>query len=546
MESGHAVLNDERNAENLQHHTRLAKNVETFFVFAGMCMALGLASGSFGLTWDEASYFRFADSVRDWFVNGHGLAHATILKYWGYSFYHNPHPPFLKAVNAFFSHLFSGVLPYPTSYRMTNIFYVSGCAAIAYRLLVSSFSSPAALAGIAFACLQPRVFGHLMIAATDSPVAMSWLAITLTAWKLSRESVSGKRRAALWALLFMLLGVAAAAKITGFIVVVPLAAYFVFKRDYSQLRWLFWGSVYALLFVALTSPTMWPHPLDGIGAYLTYPFLRSHEAISTFYLGKIYKFHLPWHYFTVMTLVTFPVLLLLLLPAGLFRMGKPERHGLAHALVFPVAFWVLITALPITPKHDGIRQFLSIYPFLGLLAWLGLLYILSVAKKLSGHVFVKYAGKWCGLAASAVLAILVWANHPFELSYYNCLIGGMQGAQKRGMEISYYWDAANPDFMRSVNRYLQNGATVYMVPQWDWLLDCYSDHGVLDGTYTVLGRRTSAFPDYFLVLRRLSYINDRFYRAINPLVEVTWHGVSLVKFGTLPKPGPKTDGGSHP
>ncbi|MFP4039891.1 MAG: hypothetical protein ACOCPQ_02755 [Desulfosudaceae bacterium] len=33
-----------------------------------MGILLALASGTFGLTWDESIYFRFSDSIRSWFL----------------------------------------------------------------------------------------------------------------------------------------------------------------------------------------------------------------------------------------------------------------------------------------------------------------------------------------------------------------------------------------------------------------------------------------------------------------------------------------------
>ncbi len=38
--------------------------------------------------------------------------------------------------------------------------------------------------------------------------------------------------------------------------------------------------------------------------------------------------------------------------------------------------------------------------------------------------------------APGILGIIRW--HPFELSFYNELIGGARGAQRRGMETAYF------------------------------------------------------------------------------------------------------------
>ena len=50
--------------------------------------------------------------------------------------------------------------------------------------------------------------------------------------------------------------------------------------------------------------------------------------------------------------------------------------------------------------------------------------------------------------------------HPYELSYYNELIGGPRGAWERGFELSYWYDAFNGPVMRELNARLPHQADV--------------------------------------------------------------------------------------
>ena len=169
------------------------QHIEAFLVFFSLTTLLVLASRTFGLTWDESIYFQFSDSIRTWFLHDRSFDPETIAAYWSYSDYHNPHPPFMKILGAISSHWFGDALPYPTAYRLANILYVSACLAVVYRLLAPRFSTPAALAAIGLAAFQPRVFGHLLIAGTDSPVAMSWLVLPLIAWRLQQAPPRSRR-----------------------------------------------------------------------------------------------------------------------------------------------------------------------------------------------------------------------------------------------------------------------------------------------------------------------------------------------------------------
>ena len=60
-----------------------------------------------------------------------------------------------------------------------------------------------------------------------------------------------------------------------------------------------------------------------------------------------------------------------------------------------------------------------------------------------------------GSAALALVRI-----HPYELSYYNELIGGPRGAWERGFELTYWYDAFNDKVIAELNRRLPPSAEV--------------------------------------------------------------------------------------
>ena len=67
------------------------------------------------------------------------------------------------------------------------------------------------------------------------------------------------------------------------------------------------------------------------------------------------------------------------------------------------------------------------------------------------------------LVAALVLGSAGWqlaAIHPFELSYYNELIGGPRGAWKRGFELSYWYEAFDGETLVGLNEKLPKGAAV--------------------------------------------------------------------------------------
>jgi hypothetical protein len=88
------------------------------------------------------------------------------------------------------------------------------------------------------------------------------------------------------------------------------------------------------------------------------------------------------------------------------------------------------------PVYDGERLFLMIYPLMGLLVGIG---IVTMAR---AEWFVRR--KKLLMAAGAVLVAMqtigVVLYHPFQLSYYNLLVGGLRGAQRLGFEVTYWGD----------------------------------------------------------------------------------------------------------
>ena len=136
--------------------------------------------------------------------------------------------------------------------------------------------------------------------------------------------------------------------------------------------------------------------------------------------------------------------------AGLvFALGTWRRDRL------PLFFLVHLVTLPLirmleTPAHDGVRLFLPTFFFLASFAGWGVVW---VADGLARPRRVR--ADWVrGVVATLVLVPAAWQLvriHPFELSYYNELIGGPRGAWKAGFELSYWYDAFNDRTLAEIN-----------------------------------------------------------------------------------------------
>ena len=107
------------------------------------------------------------------------------------------------------------------------------------------------------------------------------------------------------------------------------------------------------------------------------------------------------------------------------------------------AFLLILRALPHTPGHDGVRQFLPAFGVLALVAGLGAASVCRAVRPRAGRPLI--------VAALVEGAVSVALMMPVPLSYYSPLVGGLPGAARLGMEPTYYWDALTDDALDWLN-----------------------------------------------------------------------------------------------
>jgi hypothetical protein len=177
--------------------------------------------------------------------------------------------------------------------------------------------------------------------------------------------------------------------------------------------------------------------------------------IEVLFLGRVVvtpKESLPWYNTIVWTVFVTPVGFLILAVFGVVRAllrARAEPVGLL--IVGHWAFLLALRALPHTPGHDGVRQFLPAFGALILAAGLG------------AALAVERLGRWGQLINSVALTegvVSVALMMPVPLSYFSPLVGGLPGAAALGMEPTYYWDALTDDALDWLNQNTPPGETV--------------------------------------------------------------------------------------
>ena len=112
----------------------------------------------------------------------------------------------------------------------------------------------------------------------------------------------------------------------------------------------------------------------------------------------------------------------------------PRRHVETAFIAFVAIFPVLCEAMAEGPAFTGMRHFLFVVPPLAVLAGIGFDAVLTALSP----------RRWLAAGARPLLALaLLWNAsvlvrlHPYEYMFYNPLVGGLEGAQRR-YEMDYW------------------------------------------------------------------------------------------------------------
>ena len=184
----------------------------------------------------------------------------------------------------------------------------------------------------------------------------------------------------------------------------------------------------------LGNPAWWRETLPRLAHYYMLSMDRQGTLpdIQILYFGQLYEFSLPWHNALVLMAITVPAAILGAGVIGLvwglrrIRRDRLPLYFLIHFLTLPV-----IRMFP-TPAHDGVRLFLPTFFFLAAFAGWGTVWLADLLTRVvrlpPRLARPALAGLVLGSAALTLVRI-----HPYELSYYNELIGGPRGAWERGL-----------------------------------------------------------------------------------------------------------------
>ena len=404
---------------------------------------------------------------------------------------------------------------------------------VIYLWIKELFGAATGLFSALAVILTPNLFGFAHIAVTDLPLAAMWFLTAYSFWKgLSNWKWS--------VVLGIVWGLALATKFPAALIPIPLILWaHIFHRDKYV------NNVFALLFLApvvmiATQPYLWHQTGLRVLEFLYEGISRAYRPDANFpiyFFDQLYTTkQLPWYYSFLIIGITTPEPLLALAFIGLGSIPWSKQRSATLLFLGNTAFVLLMGLLPGAVLHDGVRQMLSALPFLAGLASAGF-YVLttSLLNLARGTMrFQQIANLRAKIIATWFLvlcfspALDLYLCHPFQLSFYNRLVGGVRGAYERGLETTYFMEAFTPSFLQTLNERIPKNATIN-ASFASFMLDYYQKEGRLRRDLKITNEKPS---NYYVLLNRRSTLSPQERNLINgksePYVAVTIAGVPLV------------------
>jgi 4-amino-4-deoxy-L-arabinose transferase-like glycosyltransferase len=441
----------------------------------GIVGALIIISGVnyYGFTYDEPIYAGFGARSAKWLLGlpgalfsgelGQYLSAQTIDNAWFATI--DMQPPLVQVLSGLSTVIFGGAAGGAFAPRLQAALFFGIAITCLFWLTDKIAGRRAAFFTCIGLTLLPRFFGDAHLTTLDVPTAALVLATAAVYYAAAQRNS--------WRLAMVagvLLGLGLLTKLNAAFIIAVLGIWTLWFHRQMLIKAAVAFLLIAPLVFLIGWPWLWHDTFTNLGKYLG--FHLHHYPVLTFYLGRIYEYA-PWHYPFVIIAVTTPVLFLLLMLAGLARAvaRRPAREG-EWLLVLGALLFILPSAMPFAPKYNGVRLFLPAFPFLMALAggaftngsnWLAT----RLEKRMNLGQLANLPAKLTlllGLIIMLPALIGIVKISPYELAYYNTLIGGPRGAQRHGFE-TIYWGGPYLEALSFLNQFTKSDAKVMVTPQ---------------------------------------------------------------------------------
>lgn len=352
------------------------------------------------------------------------------------------------------------------AYRLAPAIFFALLVTVMYLWMSELFDRWTGLFSALTLVLTPNLFGFAHLAVTDMPLAAMWFVTVYCFWKGFKDWRWSVTLGVVW-------GLALSTKFPALLIPIPLLlwAHLYHRQSYTN-------NFFCMVFVSplvmiATQPYLWHQTSLRILEFLYEGLSRAYRpetSYTIFFFNRLYSTsQLPWYYSFFVVGITTPECFLALSLLGAIAIAwlRTQRDVMALFLLNGL-FIPFLGILPGAVLHDGVRQLLSALPFLIGLSAAGFYLLTQWVKERAERMpslgkIKRLQSKVVGAAFILFLFPPAWhlfLYHPYELSYYNRLVGGIRGAYQRGLEVTYFMEAFTPEFLKFLNEKLPTDAVI--------------------------------------------------------------------------------------
>jgi 4-amino-4-deoxy-L-arabinose transferase-like glycosyltransferase len=508
-------------------------------------------AGSVGYARDEGFYAHAARGVEAWFdlVGREGVepfARPVLDHHFGLV---HEHPGLMKTLMALchrYLHLGLGLFAEGgTAYRFPAMVLAGVSVAVLYLWGRETAGRAAGVVAALSFALMPRVFFHAHLAGLDVPSASMWLVVSY----LYHRSISAPGRVGPAIATGLVYGLFLNTKHNAWLLPFALVLHLVAVRIIERVRRIERvGPLvpHALVSLGLLGPlvfyAIWPWIWFSTGERLAewVRFHLGHDYYNMAFLGHTYwKPPMPRGYAWVMTIATVPAVTLVLFLVGAFdslRAARAREHGERLSTDLLWGLGLLVSYAPwwssSTPIFGGTKHWITAYPFLCLFAARGFSLACARIALLKPALTARPLLVRVGVGAACLVGPLVMAlrAHPYGLSFYGPIIGGVPGAASLGLNRGF-WGYTTGSLVGELNERAPPGAGVYLhdtaVASWELLREDGRVRPDLRGTLAIHASSLALYH-HEEHMRRVEYQVWVDYGTVAPVAMQLHDGVPIV------------------
>ncbi|RLG67681.1 MAG: hypothetical protein DRO11_09855 [Methanobacteriota archaeon] len=471
------------------------------------------------------------------------LSDTAIVRWWVQDPTLELHPPLGKFLSGLTWATMRDLLGDVSAHRLSNAILFSLLVVMVFWMVTSAYDTLSGIFAALSLLLMPRMFFHAHLANIDTTVAITWFVAMYLFWKY--EAAPGW-----WPVIVtgVAYGLALGTKLNAILMpLVWLVWVLLFHRSWrSALRLVMIVMIGSVVFIAI-----WPWLYHDTVNRLLYYFLMASRFKDRpqFYLGQTMG-HVPWHYPFVITLAVVPLVITVMYLLGtlkiIFRLTPAVRgqerwtDRTGWLLILNALTPLLIAATPFQAAYSGERHFIPAYPYLACLAGVGFGSVLGILGSVCQRWYKGMDARNMRIILSLVLLMLlvppllsIVRIHPYELSYYSELVGGLPGATRLGLETTF-WCETYQDALPYLNENAELGASIWA--ENPFVLRFYQRYGKLRQDLRVTGGDVVSprVADYVVVEMRqtgFSYTPEvvDIMREYKPVYTLAYQGVVLLQ-----------------